>query len=143
MRTVVQKFIRLSLVLLLVVLAPWPAHADYSPPSPYGYTKGASTPQAGVLIHSGVATLGGLFAWNASGGTAYLEAFDATSPPTTGTAPVWQSSSCAVNSFCSAATVPAGGIKVSTGLYVAFSSTGPTYTQAAGSSTGTYMVAWR
>ena len=96
-----------------------------------------------MLIHSGVATLGDLIAWNASGGTAYLEAFDSTTQPPTGTAPIWQSVSCGNNSFCSAATVPAGGIKVTAGLYVAYSSTGPTYTQAAGSSTGFYSVAWR
>lgn len=140
----ISRFLAWLLLLGLVLVCPWSARADYAPPSPFNYSKGTSTPQVGVLIHSGAATLGGLVAWNASGGTAYLMAFDATSQPSTGTAPIWQSASCATTAFCAtAANVPAGGIRVTTGLYVAFSSTGPTYTQAAGASTGAYIVTWR
>lgn len=138
-----SRAVPILLFLAALIAAPWTAHADYAPPSPWPYAKGTSTPQVGVLIRSVGSTLSGSIAWNASGGTAYWECFDATSQPLTGTAPVWQSVSCATNSFCSAATVPAGGIKFTTGIYCGFSSTGPTYTQAAGASAGFYSVAYR
>ena len=131
-----------ALLLVALVASPWPAHADYAPPTPYVCVKGTSVPQAGVQVYSGATTIGGYQAWNASGGTAYLMIFDATSQPSSGTgvAPVWQSASCGSNTFCSVSTIPAGGIKLTTGAWLAFSSNGPSYTQAVGASTGSYAV---
>jgi hypothetical protein len=124
-------------------LSPSTAEGGYDPPGTFGYSTGTSMPQAGVLIHTGATVLGGILAWNASGGTAYLQCWDRTTQPSTGTAPVWSSASCATNSFCQMVAVPAGGVKLSAGLYCGFSSTGPTYTQAAGASTGFYAALWR
>lgn len=140
----VYPWVALVLVAFVYVLsAASPTMAALDPPGSYTYATGTTLAQAGVLARAGAATFGGAEAWNASGGTAYLMCFDRTTQPSTGTAPAWGSVSCASATFCPMATVPAAGIRMATGVYCAFSSTGPTYTQASGSSTGFYSITYR
>lgn len=138
-----MPFVLAAAALVYVLSAATPSLGALDPPGSYTYATGTTLPQAGVLARSGAAVFGGAESWNASGGTAYLMCFDRTTQPSTGTAPIWGSVSCAGTTFCSMATVPAAGIRAATGVYCAFSSTGPTYTQAAGSSTGFYTIIYR
>lgn len=129
--------------IVYVLASALPSFGALDPPGTYTYTTGTTLAQVGVLARSGAAVFGGAESWNASGGAAYLMCFDRTTQPSTGTAPIWGSVSCGSATFCSLATVPAGGIRTTAGIYCAFSSTGPTYTQASGASTGFYSITYR
>jgi hypothetical protein len=138
-----MRAIALLLVLAACIAAPsHAARADYYPPTSFNLTGGAFLGATGVLIHSGPTVLGGACGFQSTGAaTAYLEVFDATSQPSTGATPVWQSPACALTTFCQMI-VPAGGIQLSTGAYVVYSSTGPSYTAVSNSATF-YSVATR
>ena len=127
----------------LIALAPIPgARADYYPAGAYTVFSGYNLLTTGQLVHTGPAGFGGIEGYQDTGLGLYFQVFAATAQPTTGTAAVWESS-CANNTVCQMAAIPPGGIQMATGLFVALSSTGTTYTPASFGSGGFFSVAYK
>jgi hypothetical protein len=136
----------LSLVLLLTRVNPESiADAAYDPTAAYSSLNGASIPIVGVSVVPGACTVGGAYATNGVGATAYLMLFDSTTQPSSGTgvASKWQSASCTNGTVCALIAVPPGGIALVTGAYLAWSSQPGSYTAVASASADSYALAHR
>ena len=131
------------LALLVVLGVAVPSAQGYDPTAPFNFTTGTSIPAVGVTAHTGACVVGGVMATNSSGSTAFLMMFDATAQPTSGTAPLWQSASCANAAFCPMTAIPPGGINAKNGVYLAFSTSGAIYTPTAGTSAAFWSVLFR
>jgi hypothetical protein len=105
----------------------------------YTATSGTSVPADGTLVVTGPGVLGGGFAWNNTGSTAYLCAFDATTQPATGTPPLAINQSIDNGVGNLSVVIPAEGVKFNNGLYLAWSAPGSGYVPVS-SAAGAYTI---
>lgn len=143
--TIRRRFPEVLAALAIVCVTAGLLFASNDPPGTYTYFNATSTPAAGLLLRTGSAVVGSINVYNATGGAAFLQLFDRTTQPSSGTgvSPVWEGPSCGNNIVCVITNIPAGGIRFTTGVYIGFSSTGASYTAVAGASTGSVELAYR
>lgn len=118
------------------------AEAQYNYSYPATWTSGTSLPIGGVLIQSGAVVLQAVAVNNQLGGQVWIQVFDQTTTPSTGTNPVW-ASPVITNNAVGSLTVPPAGILFKNGLFVTESDVGDSYDPPIGAIPGYYAVQWR
>jgi hypothetical protein len=133
---------RIARVLVLALCAGRVAWAQYNPAPPATYTTMASVPLVAAQICTGPCVITGAETYNIAGGPAYLQLFDsATQPITASTQQTLESPVCANNATCTL-TLPAGGVRFTSGAWADGSFLGDSYSSINGQNA--YLVVhWR